>query len=338
MPNSSFAFVRLPGESSQKVRVFTDLPRLVPQPIGILNDTSSPDRFVFSPWNSSSHLYTWSNFQGVFTLGEVSQNIQHLHMRPFLTPSTALEHFERGIGLAQEQMHKGHFAKVVLARELIIPKSVDWFFCMNLFERLCLAHPQAFVYVCSSENWGTWMGASPETLVRYESGEAQVMSLAGTLFNEGETWSAKERAEQSVTSDFIRACLNWQTTDEVEIRELQQGGLRHLLSIYRKPWARNLLAELIQELSPTPAVCGSPRAQAAAFIAKEEGFSRDLYAGFMGVQQGDRFLSNVNLRCAEIGSGGIRLLAGCGINKESTAEREWQESALKMSVIGEYLS
>lgn len=338
MSQPSFAFVRLPGESSQKVRVFMDAPRLVAQPIGILNDTNSPDRFVFSPWNNSSQLYTWSDFQGFFTLGEVSQHIRPLHTRPFLTPSTALEHFERGIIRAQEQMHVGHFAKVVLARELIKPQRIDWDFCMKLFERLCLAHPQAFVYVCSSENWGTWMGASPETLVRYERGEAQVMSLAGTLFNEGESWSAKERAEQSVTSDFIRACLNWQASDEVEIRELQQSGLRHLLSIYRKPWARNLLAELIQELSPTPAVCGSPRAQAAAFIAKEEGFSRDLYAGFMGIQQGDRFLSNVNLRCAEIGNDGIRLLAGCGINTESTADREWQESALKMSVIGEYLS
>jgi isochorismate synthase len=338
MPHPSFAFVRLPGDSSHQIRVFTDSPRIVPQPIVVLNDTNSPDRFVFSPWNDSDRLYIWSDFQGVFTLGEVSQNIKHLHKRPFLTPSTSFEQYERGINLAKDHMESGDLTKVVLARELIKPQEVDWDVCMNLFERLCGAHPQAFVYVCSSENWGTWMGASPETLVRYENGEAHVMSLAGTLFNEGESWSAKERAEQSVTSDFIRACLNWQASDAVEIRELHQGGLRHLLSIYRKSWPRNLLAQLLQELSPTPAVCGSPRTQAAAFIAKEEGFLRDLYAGFMGVQQGDRFLSNVNLRCAEIGTDGIRLLAGCGINKESAADREWQESALKMSVIGEYLS
>jgi isochorismate synthase len=159
------------------------------------------------------------------------------------------------------------------------------------------------------------------------------MSLAGTLFNEEEQWTEKERAEQRVTSDFIEECLNWAEEEQVEIIELHQGKLRHLLSTYRKSWPKTALASLVQQLSPTPAVCGFPRFDAADFIAKNERIKRDLYAGYIGVQNPEGVLLHVNLRCAEFGENGVRLIAGGGINAKSNWEREWLETELKMGVI-----
>ena len=334
----SFALVHLPGETLDRMHLFLGPETLSATSIDSLSRPPSHPRFFLSPWNTSDSIFVFDDFKGIFNLGEAFLWIEDIHMRSLGTASTTFDHFESSVHKAKAAIHSGDIEKVVLAREKFIQTDTDLTELGTLFYSLCKAHPQAFVYVCSSKNWGTWMGASPETLVNYKEGMASIMSLAGTLFSDSEEWSAKESAEQEVTSKFIKDCLQWSESDAVEVQELRQGKMRHLLSVYRKPWAMESLPELIKRLSPTPAVCGSPKEMALPIIEDLELFSRDLYSGFMGIHSGEGLITNVNLRCAEIGDGMIRLIAGCGINKDSDPKREWEETALKMSVIGECLS
>jgi len=334
----SFALVRLPGDSLEHMHLFMGPDTFHPISVSQLSEKSEHPRFFFSPWNTSETIFELTDFKGVLNLGEAFLWIEDIHKRHIGTESTSFENFESSIHKAKGEIASGNLEKVVLAREKYIPTEMDVSELGTIFYALCKAHPQAFVYICSSQNWGTWMGASPETLVNYSSGTVSIMSLAGTLFNDSEQWSSKESAEQTVTSTFIESCLNLAPTDSVEVRELRQGKLRHLMSVYQKKWDLAQIPELLVSLSPTPAVCGNPRNEALALIQEFESFSRDLYAGYIGVSRPDGIITNVNLRCAEIGANGIRLLAGCGINKDSLAQREWEESALKMTVIEEYLS
>lgn len=338
MEEPSFALVRLPGDPLDKIHCFTGPEVIKSTSIKDLSRFNGKTEFLFSPWNQTEILYKMDDFKGVFNLGEAFTWIDASHKREINQDNASFEFFAKSIEEAKIEIQSSQFEKVVLAREKFIDKDIDLTELGTVFYSLCKAHPHAFVYVFSSGNWGTWMGASPETLINYDNASVTTMSLAGTLFNEQENWSHKENQEQKVTSRFIEYCLNWNASDEVQIRELKQGQLRHLMSVYTKPWEANDIPSLFLALSPTPAVCGNPRQKALEFIETAEGFKRDLYAGFIGLRKSESLITNVNLRCAEVGTNGVRLMAGCGINKESNAEREWEETALKMRVIEEYLS
>ncbi len=335
MHSPSFACVKLPGADVNRIEVFQGPAHLICQPIETLNQWPEIPRFICSAWNNSESFWVLNDFLGSFSLAEAFGNFADFHVRKPQNLNTQFEDFQTAICDAQEAMRQMKLQKVVLARQFNKKCNTNYSELQVLFETLCLKYPQAFVYVFSSPMWGTWIGASPETLVNYEHGHVSVMSLAGTLFNEEENWSDKESSEQAITSEFIKGCLNWKETERVQIKELKQGQMRHLLSIYKKPFERSEIPSLIQKISPTPAVCGSPRNEALQFISKYEAFERDLYAGFIGVQREDVLFTNVNLRCAEIAKDGVRLLAGCGINLGSDPLREWEETTLKMSVIAE---
>ena len=334
----SFALVHVPGETLDRMHLFFGPETLPATSIDSLSQPRTLPQFFLSPWNTSESIFVFDDFKGVLNLGEAFLWIEDIQMRSLGTADTSFGHFESSVQKAKAAIDAGDLEKVVLAREKFIKTDTDLTELGTLFYSLCKEHPQAFVYVCSSKNWGTWMGASPETLVNHKEGMASIMSLAGTLFSDSENWSAKESAEQEVTSNFIKDCLQWSEMDQVDVQELRQGKMRHLMSVYRKAWALDALSDLIKRLSPTPAVCGSPKEKALDYINDLELFSRDLYAGFMGIHSGEGLITNVNLRCAEIGDGMMRLIAGCGINKDSDPKREWDETALKMSVIEEYLS
>jgi isochorismate synthase len=332
MRGDSFAWVKRPGHTHE-IEVFVSRTGAAKRSIHGIDENPLSPAFLVSPWNSSKDTYVWEDFLGVFPVEALPTFDFQCCFRSQLAHETSKISYQIQIENAIESIKKGLLQKVVVAREKWVPGVRSLADISEIFTQLCLKHPQAFVYVCSCPQWGTWMGASPEILIQHDGHMAEVMSLAGTLFHAEEQWSEKERSEQSVTSQFIESCLNWHATERVEIQELEQGELRHLLSIYRKKWPKYQLSELVERLSPTPAVCGHPREEALEFIEKNEGFARDLYAGFVGIQEAEALHLNVNLRCAEFMDNGIRLIAGGGINEQSQWEREWEETELKMRVI-----
>jgi isochorismate synthase EntC len=85
-------------------------------------------------------------------------------------------------------------------------------------------------------------------------------------------------------------------------------------------------------------VAGLPKEKALGIIAKNENFERGLYAGWLGVFQHKSFKSWVNLRCARIYDSKAVLFAGAGVNSGSIAQREWDETGLKMQIIGSCLT
>lgn len=333
MSISSIAMVRLPGGSHQNIKVYSADQNPIKKDLNALIMPNLDSKFVLGTWNGSSELWIWDRYEGEYDLEQIKFLNPESNFRKLNSSGTSQLEYEIQIQRAIESIQNGEFKKVVLAREKIVPGFWKWGELVEIFRKLCNKYPQAFVYLCSSTQWGTWMGASPEILLHHQNEEVEVMSLAGTLFNQEEHWTEKERAEQSVTSYFIENCLNWNEHDQVNVKELQQGNLRHLLSIYRKPWPKELLPDLIQRLSPTPAVCGYPRINSLEFILENEKISRELYAGFMGIHEKEEVHLNVNLRCAEFGTNGVRLIAGGGINEMSDWKREWEESGLKMQVI-----
>jgi isochorismate synthase len=228
-----------------------------------------------------------------------------------------------------EACRSGNLNKAILSRRLFVPLQPE---PELYFHALCQRYPAAYVSLVSSPLFGTWIGASPELLLKAEGSHIETMSLAGTrAVGSVEPFHQKEREEQAIVTRFIRDALNVAGATDVTLSEPYEhisGPVKHL----RTDISAQLDGDpdkLLDVLHPTPAVCGYPKVHATRFIMEEEGYDRALYAGFLGVRQADDLITWVNLRCAQVVNQGVMLYVGGGITVESNAEDEWTETEHK---------
>lgn len=206
-----------------------------------------------------------------------------------------------------------------------------------LFFQLADMYPDAFVYFISSEQFGTWIGATPEILISSNGGDAETMALAGTLPIDDEgTWSKKELEEQDLVRCFIRKSLESEGVEDVcEMgrSEFVAGPVKHLVSNFRFKIAADRVAALGLALHPTPAVSGLPQQKAIELIESSEVHERELYAGIIGKISQDETRLFVNLRCARIQSGELLMYLGGGFTSDSIVLKEWQETEEKAKTL-----
>jgi isochorismate synthase len=208
----------------------------------------------------------------------------------------------------------------------------------ELFKQLCDSYPLTFCYLVSSPLFGTWIGASPETLLTAHGNHGFTMALAGTKSDEkSRNWSEKEVEEHEFVSDFIQEKLEIAKISELERSsryEVEAGPVTHLRTDFSFYLAGNKPLSIAYRLHPTPAVCGVPTLQSMAMIEVVEHHDRELYAGIIGRTKGEESHFYVNLRCAQITSGKAHLYLGGGYTKESIPEKEWQETENKALTLG----
>lgn len=227
---------------------------------------------------------------------------------------------------------KGGIAeKLVLSR--VVKSKMDST-AEKVFERLVNDYPNAFVYLISSEFFGTWIGATPEKLITGDKDFYSTMSLAGTRSIESEiNWEEKEYHEQRLVTKFIIDRLKGISEDVIlsELEEHQAGPVKHLKNEISFKSTKSPL-ELAELLHPTPAVAGLPQEVAVRYIMNHEGYERSLYTGYIGVL-GERSNLYVNLRCMQLINGEAYLYVGGGLTSDSVPEEEWKETENKAKTI-----
>ncbi len=209
----------------------------------------------------------------------------------------------------------------------------------NLFTMACEQYPEAFVALFSAPQCGTWLIATPEVLVDRDGDRWHTMALAGTMpySDDLPSWSDKNIQEQAYVAHYIKECLD-HYSDEVTSRgpyTTRAGKLVHLrtdFSFTLRPDAS--VGHLLEDLHPTPAVCGLPKQEAHRFILENESLDRSYYSGFSGPLNLDGSTAMfVSLRCMRIYDDHYRLYAGGGILSQSDEEMEWNETAAKMQAM-----
>ena len=229
-----------------------------------------------------------------------------------------------------------NLGKIVISRYEDLHLEID---PLEFFKILANAYPSACVYLFAHEQWGTWIGATPELLLSGNKHEIQSMSLAGTKqANSLEPFGPKELAEQQMVSEFIESCFEGsENVSNIKIdgpSEVSAGSLIHLQTMFRAKINSNFAPkELLEALHPTPAVCGLPRSAARNFITSNEDYDRAFYTGYFGIEDKSGFKYYVNLRCMQVFSDSLRLYAGGGITAHSVPEKEWEETQNKLRTI-----
>ena len=195
---------------------------------------------------------------------------------------------------------------------------------------------KALIYLISSEKFGTWIGATPEYLVKGNNKELTTLSLAGTKKYDSENWTKKELEEQKLVTDFVRDKLNKIKSiniRESEIETIFTGSVYHLCTRFNYQIDSKCWKKLLDELHPTPAVGGEPRKAALKLIRENEKHERKLYTGMIGFYGKDLLNVYVNLRCMQIIKSKCYLYVGGGITTESDPINEWKETENKAKTL-----
>jgi isochorismate synthase len=272
-----------------------------------------------------------------------------------VTSQTNLDQIENKLSFIQavnngiQAIQRGEFSKVVLARGTT-QKLKPQLSLSRLYQTLLSMYPDTFVSMISLPEHGTWLGASPEFLLRRnKSYEATTMALAGTQHkainahaDDISYWGEKELHEQKLVSDFVENLLKSMGVGHYTKSEKSAqkcGSLFHL----KEEFLVNLDAQensslsmeaLVRGLHPTPAICGLPKHSAMNFISEQETFNRYLYCGFLGpVNFDDELHLYVNIRCMQLLDDIAVIYAGAGITHDSDPICEWEETSAKCQMM-----
>ncbi|MEG1161366.1 isochorismate synthase [Bacteroides sp.] len=342
----SFAIYRIPGEETPHFLMQREGAVRSIDSITALNEKRG---FVIAPFRASEACPIVLIEPDIFSLDDVvlcddavagtdSDDAPALHDGHSLHPHTndyvaCFDTFIRALRTKQ-------FEKLVLSRSLTLEKKTDFSPAMAFYQA-CERYVHSYVYLCYTPQTGVWLGSTPEIILSGGQGEWSTVALAGTQsLQNGELpqlWDDKNREEQGYVSSYIRRQLL-----SLGIRPVEKGpypafagALSHLKTDFCFSLADNKeLGHLLNQLHPTPAVCGLPKEEAYQFILENEGYDRRYYTGFIGwIDPAGRTDLYVNLRCMHIAPDRLTLYAGGGLLASSELEDEWQETEKKLKTM-----
>lgn len=242
---------------------------------------------------------------------------------------------------AVTSIREGELSKVIVSRQIPVNRPLRSL--ESIFYELHNQTPNAFTYLVNLPATGTWMGATPEVLLKSHGRFFETVSLAGTQVRKYDAddycWNTKDIEEQAFVSRYMLEIFHlfdihkYKTTGP---ETLESGKVAHLKTSFFFPAEKieNCLGDFIAELHPTPAVCGLPKNLADEFIREKEIHDRKYYSGYLGPWKLNQEVNLfVNLRCMEITNDQFILYAGGGITSKSIPEREWEETNQKAKTL-----
>ncbi len=262
------------------------------------------------------------------------------------------EDYEQSVAAAVERIRAGEIEKVVLARE-VVARSGSAHDPAAIFGALRIGFPSCFNF-CVGTGEATFIGASPELLVRCAGRGVSTVGLAGSTRRSSDPavddhlaqqllGSSKDRGEQAVVVRRIVKSLSklsvWvEAADEPEI--IKVANIQHLgTPVYAQLAQPRTAIELAGLLHPTPAVGGEPWKKARRVMAEVERMDRGWYAGPVGWMDGSgdgEFC--VALRSALIRDREAHLFAGVGVVADSDPAAELAETEIKLGALLPLLS
>ena len=298
------------------------------------NDVQKSMGFVVSNFYDTKKFVFESNSQEPF-----EPNSYALHLNEQQPISISKERYIKQGRLALKLMPQKGIEKVVLSRIKTATFDTDKYW--NLYTKLCTSYPKAFVYLISSPHFGTWIGATPETILESKGDIAKTMSLAGTKEVSKELeWSTKERQEQQFVTEYISRELKNQGTNDININgpyTAKAGNIEHLRSDITFDLNKKHPLDIAIGLHPTPAVNGVPKEQSKQLIKEIElegsNQDRSIYTGFIGLASETYSKLYVNLRCCQLTKNNAHIYAGGGYTLQSDVESEWEETERKSETL-----
>lgn len=263
-----------------------------------------------------------------------------------VSPGVDPAHYLAAVTEARDAVRRGEITKAVIARDVFVRSDRPLDVHATLL-RLRASFGSSYRYSVDG-----FIGASPELLVSRHGDVVRSHPLAGTAPRVGDPAmdaqlaadlmaSTKNQIEHRIVIEEVHdtllawcSYLDW----EPEASIVQVANVQHLGTLIEGRLSDpppNVL-DLVQALSPTPALGGHPRAEALRLIAAVEGFERGRYGGAVGWVDADgNGTWAVAIRCAELSPDRMeaRLFAGGGIVADSEPLAELAETQAKLQAM-----
>ncbi len=261
--------------------------------------------------------------------------------------ATPRRSFEAWVREARRMLEEGEFLQVVLSRYERFRYHGS---PLGLYARLAEENPSPYMfYMRMGEKWIA--GASPELLVKMDSGKLETHPIAGTrprgstpeedaALEDELLRDEKERAEHMMLVDLARndvgAVAAPGTVRVTSLMDVERfSRVMHLVSKVEAVAAPGALyADAVEALHPAGTVSGAPKPRAMEVIARLEDAPRGPYAGAAGVYSGMAGETAIVIRSVwSIEPGILETRAGAGIVYDSKPEREYMETVHKLAAI-----
>lgn len=261
--------------------------------------------------------------------------------------------YERAVTQALGEIARGDYEKIVLARAQQLT-TAEAFHPMGVLNHLRQRYAGCCAFSVANGKGQSFIGATPERLVRVAEGRMQTAALAGTaqrgqsasedaVISRALLGSEKDMREHRMVIGSIGrrlADLGLKLEYAPVPRVLALANVQHLHTpiTAQLPVGTHIL-DLVERLHPTPAVGGTPRGRAVDAIARLEAFDRGLYTGPLGWvdhRGGGEFF--VGIRSALIDGCTATAYAGAGIVAGSDPQKEFAETELKFNALIEALT
>lgn len=262
--------------------------------------------------------------------------------------NTTKKEFCAKVNRVKEYIRAGDCIQVVLSQRFSMPaKAVDGF---QIYRALRSINPSPYMFYFKSGKIQL-IGTSPELLVKKTGHAAEVRPIAGTR-PRGETpaqdatledhlkKSAKEMAEHLMLVDLGRNDLGRVCKfDSIRVKNFARterySHVMHLVSDVAGVLQNGKDSfDLLKATFPAGTVTGAPKIRAMQIINELESEKRGPYAGSLGYFSfnGDMDMC-ITIRTLFSDGKKIYLQAGAGIVKDSSPEKEYQETVNKAKAL-----
>ncbi len=244
------------------------------------------------------------------------------------------------------KLSENNLAKIVLSRRIDLALSSEpcWDDVRNYFAD---QYPNCSIFFYHN-NSSTFFGASPERLIKFHNRKVTIDVLAGSIPRGKNTDEDKELERKMISSSKlnhehdlvihqIKKAISGNVSkifvEKIPFKKLH--NIQHLHTILKSELLPNTnIAEIIEAIYPTGAICGEPKDKALSLLKKIEDYKRGLYSGIIGyfnLNDDGEFV--IGIRSALLHENKLFAYAGCGIVEGSDPEKEYEETELKFNAI-----
>ncbi|WP_342528784.1 isochorismate synthase [Chryseomicrobium sp. FSL W7-1435] len=277
-------------------------------------------------------------------------HVAQVQERPLFEKAIVTEKTERNVPeylaavrAVKKEIMRGEVDKVVISRSIELDFEESTSSGAALYYAL-QEQPESYIFVL--ENGGsTFVGATPERLIRKEHGRIFSAGVAGSV-RRGKDVGEDQRLGQALLADeknleehdFVVSmiqkvieplCTELQISTQPKLLKIRD--IQHLFTpISGTAKETEDMFAFVEALHPTPALGGTPRLKAVELIRELEQMDRGYYAapvGFVDAEDNGEFA--VGIRSALLRGGKALLYAGGGIVSESEPLAELEETNVK---------
>jgi len=211
---------------------------------------------------------------------------------------------------------------------------------INIYRNLLSKNKESMNFLLSFNKHISLIGSTPELILSKSSKIIQSESIAGSNFDRHKNEfrsDSKEINEQRIVTDYILDFFenNANNINYNDIPDIKKSSnIDHLCTSFNAQLKNNKnILDLLNEIHPTPAICGYPK-QNALKIIRNYKENRGWYGGPIGwIDNNLDGKFYLNIRSGVSIDKYLYLFSGSGITEKSISKNEWKETDHKFKLM-----